>query len=323
MVGLFDLVERLGASELTVLIGGETGVGKDLIAFALHQWSGRRAGPFVTLNCAALPEALIESELFGHERGAFSGAVASKIGLLEAAAGGTVFLDEVGDLSAAAQSKLLRAIETRRVTRVGDVRERPLDIRVVAASNCDLKAAAAAGRFRSDLYFRLGAATVWVPPLRDRTSELPLLASAFLEEACASLGRPFMGISPAALACLAEHTWPGNVRELRNAMEYVAATVPDEVLQPWHLTRVDENGDGALAVAKVDEVPHPEPPAFRPVAEELRDLERLRMSQALAAAGGNQSHAARLIQMPARTFTYKLRQYKLTPTACGPRASRK
>jgi DNA-binding NtrC family response regulator len=311
MERLFDLVERLAAGTLPVLVCGETGAGKEVVALALHHWSPRRAAPFVALNCAALPAALVESELFGHERGAFSGAATAKPGLLECAAGGTVFLDEVGDLPLEAQAKLLRAIETHRVTRVGDVRERAVEFRVVTATNRDLEADVAAGRFRRDLFYRLGAATILVPPLRDRTAELPLLAGAFLEQACAERSREAMGISPAAMERLAAHPWPGNVRELRNLMDYVATTVSDDVVQPWHLGRLHAPASGsATGTPAAAEQPNA-PLEFRPIADELRELERLRMSQALAATGGNQRRAAELIQMPPRTFTHKLRQYGL------------
>jgi DNA-binding NtrC family response regulator len=321
MQRLFELVERLAGSDLPVLVAGETGVGKDLVALALHHWSPRCAAPFVALNCAAIPLSLMETELFGHERGAFSGALAAKPGLLETAAGGTVFLDEIGELSPEAQSKLLRAVETRRVTRVGDVRERSLDIRLVAATNRDLAADVAAGRFRPDLFYRLRAATVLVPPLRDRSAELPLLARAFLDEACAARGRARMGLAPAAMDLLAAHDWPGNVRELRNLLEYVATTVTEEVVQPRHLVglraagrdetvRTDGDSDGAAPAAAA---------TFRPLAEELRELEQLRIGQALAATGGHQGRAARLLHVPPRTFTHKLRQYRLAAPSSAKR----
>jgi len=183
MARMYQLLERLAVSELPVLVCGETGTGKEVAAGALHQFSHRSERPLVSLNCAAIQENLVESELFGYERGAFSGAIAAKPGLLEVASGGTVFLDEIGDLPAAVQAKLLRVIETKRVLRLGDVRERTIDIRVIAATNRDLVKDVVAGRFRRDLYFRLSGATLWLPPLRDRPRELPILAEMFLHDA--------------------------------------------------------------------------------------------------------------------------------------------
>ncbi len=203
LVRLYELIRRLAASNLSVVITGETGAGKAHAAFAVHHYSPRKDGPFVTVNCAALPEALIERELFGHERGAFTGAVAAKPGRFESARGGTVFLDEIGELPLAAQAQLLRAVETRRVTRVGGLIEHDIDIRLVAATHRDLDAEVAAGRFRHDLLFRIGQATVVLPPLRDRPRELALLARTFLEQACRGANRPPLHLSTSALHKLA------------------------------------------------------------------------------------------------------------------------
>ena len=344
MARLYQLVERLAASELPVLVCGETGTGKELAVWALHQMSPRRLQPLVTLNCAAIQDTLVESELFGYERGAFSGAVTAKRGLLESANGGTVFLDEIGDLPAAAQAKLLRVLETKRALRLGDVRERAIDIRVVGATNRDLAREVSAGRFRQDLFFRLSGATLWLPPLRDRPRELPLLAHRFLRDACARGGRPPMSIAPATLRRLLAFPWPGNVRELKNVMEYLAAAIADPLVQPWHLDErlgpaplpaaaperaarppviietIDVDGDDDGEDGDRDEVTEPiavdlqaaaRPPRFRPLAEEVRDLERDRIRAALSAAGGNQRLAAELLAMPLRTFVFKLRQYGL------------
>ncbi len=314
MLRLYELVRRLAQSDLPVLVRGETGSGKENAAFGVHAFSRRAKGPFVTLNCAALPENLIESELFGHERGAFSGAVATKPGLFEAASGGTVFLDEIGELGASAQAKLLRAIEAKRITRLGDVKEREVDIRVVAATHRDLETEIRAGRFREDLFFRLGAAQVHLPPLRERPREIPLLARVFLEAAASSLGKETPVLSAATLERLGRHPWPGNVRELKNAMDFVGATIDEPVVEPWHLPErmqdePEPTGVAAAASAQTADLPSVRPKAFRPIAEELRSLEQQRMQEALVATGGVQTKAADLIGMPLRTFVFKLKQY--------------
>lgn len=313
MVRLYELIERLGPSSIPVLIVGETGSGKELAAAALHHASPRRGQRLLAINCAALPESLAESELFGHERGAFSGAVTSKPGLLESAPGGTVFLDEVGELSLPVQAKLLRALETRRLMRVGDVHERPFDIRLVAATHLDLEAQVRAGRFRQDLYFRLAAAVVNLPPLRHRLAGLPMLVRAFLLAARRRLGQPPLAISDQVMASLLSYPWPGNVRELKNDMEFLAATVSAGVVEPWHLPP-KLGGPGLLSDAPGtprQPASVPEVPLFRPLEEELRELERKRITEALAAAGGVQSSAAELLKMPRRTFFAKTKQYGL------------
>ncbi len=307
MIKVYALIERLAPSPIPVLILGESGVGKEYAAAAVHHGSGR-TGPFVAVNCAAFTQSLVESELFGHDKGAFTGATAAKPGLFEAAHGGTLFLDELAELPPAVQANLLRVLETKLVTRIGETTERPVDVRLVAATLRDLTKEVAEGRFRQDLYFRLGGATVIVPPLRDRRAEIPALARELLRVACVQAKRPALAITPAAMQVLLMHTWPGNIRELRNAMQYVAATAPDdrvevadlpppldadEPVEPAPVTRAETAG------------------GFRPIGEELRELERKRMTEALAAAGGVKTRAAALIDMPIRTFNFKLRQYKL------------
>ncbi|WNG41895.1 FHA domain-containing protein [Archangium violaceum] len=322
MVRTYELLRRLSACALPVLIHGETGSGKENAAWAVHYWSPRAEKPFVALNCSAIPESLAESELFGYERGAFSGADKSKAGLLERASGGTLFLDEVAELSPALQAKLLRALEQKRLTRLGDSREREVDLRIVAATHRVLTKEVEAGRFREDLFFRLSAAVVMLPPLRDRPRELPLLARAFLAEACARAGRLPLSISAGTMGVLSAHSWKGNVRELRNVLEYAAATASGPILEPSHLpdyllgSRTEASGTPASsspppAAPEAHDAPAAASRAFRPIAEELRELERQRMLEALTAAGGVQRHAAQLIGMPLRTFAFKLKKYKI------------
>jgi two-component system response regulator AtoC len=319
MVRLFELLRRLASSPIPVLIHGETGSGKENAAWAVHHWSSRAEHAFVALNCAALPENLVESELFGFERGAFSGADKPRAGLFERASGGTLFLDEVAELPLSTQAKLLRALDLKRITRLGDSREREVDLRVVAATHRVLAEEVKAGRFREDLFFRLSAAVVTLPPLRDRPRELPLLASTFLEAACERAGRAPLVLSAAARDVLGAYAWPGNVRELKNAMEYVAATSPGPIVEPSSLPAplyqqeppsISSTSEPSAAEPSSDSAPARR--VFRPVAEELRQLERQRMVEALAFTGGVQTRAAQLIGMPLRTFAFKLKQYKLT-----------
>ncbi|WP_158257692.1 sigma 54-interacting transcriptional regulator [Haliangium sp. UPWRP_2] len=313
MARLYDLIEKLATTDLPVLVHGETGVGKEIAAHTLHHRSGRREHPLVSLNCAALAENLIESELFGHERGAFSGAVTTKTGLLETAHRGTLFLDEIGELPLPLQAKLLRVLETQKLMRVGDTRERQIDVRIVAATNRDLQAEVTAGRFRKDLYFRLSTARILLPPLRERPRELPVLARALLSEACQKRGRALISIAPTTMSRLLSYRWPGNVRELRNMTEYLAATLEEDTLLPWHLDDLLVGSElttpsGSAAAAPGQSTPH----TFRPIDEELRELERKRMQEALLASGGVHVRAAELIAMPIRTFTAKLKLYGLS-----------
>ncbi len=346
MVSLFSLIGRLAAATLTVLVSGETGVGKENAAFAVHHGSSRRAGPFVAVNCAAIPDTLVEGELFGHAKGAFSGAHIAKAGLFERAAGGTLFLDEVGELSLAAQAKLLRAIEGGRFLRLGETTEREADVRIVAATNRDLAAEVRAHRFREDLFYRLGSAVVLIPPLRERPADIPVLARTFLAAARARSGKTPLTIGAGAMLALARHPWPGNVRELKNAMDYVAASVEQGVVEraalpaniageggasrnghahaparseaPWSGGDA-ANGDlaGASFLPGTEPPPatgplaavEPPPAVFQPLHEEIEALERRRIREALAACGGIKTRAARLIGVPERTFRLKLRQY--------------
>jgi transcriptional regulator with AAA-type ATPase domain len=291
MAALTKTLRRIAAAPINVVVLGETGAGKDVVASMLHALSARAEKPFVSLNCASLPEALLESELFGYDRGAFTGALGAKPGLLETADGGTVFLDEIGDLPLALQAKLLRVIEAHEVTRLGATRARRLDVRFIAATNRDLPREVEAGRFRQDLYYRLNAMTLTVPPLRDRPSEIEPLARLFAESASHRLGRRAPELSEAAVAALKLHAWPGNVRELRNAIERAVALCPGSVVEPAHLT--------PLATA-------PAPPRVTVASALLPTSERERIERALSANGWNQSRAAEALGMPRRTLVRKI-----------------
>jgi DNA-binding NtrC family response regulator len=231
MQEVFRTVERVAASLASVLLVGESGTGKELVARAIHALGPRAGGPFVPVNCAAIPETLIESELFGHERGAFTGASERRIGRFESAHGGTLFLDEIGELAPHVQAKLLRALQERRIERLGGSAAIPIDVRVVAATNRDLEAEIAAGRFRSDLYYRIHVVRISLPPLRERREDVRLLAGHFLEAARERAGRGPCRIAPAAMAAFERHTWPGNVRELENAIERGVALAEGDVLE--------------------------------------------------------------------------------------------
>jgi DNA-binding NtrC family response regulator len=254
---IYQRAERVAGGHINVLILGETGAGKELLARHVHATSPRRTGRFLCLNCAALTESLLESELFGHEQGAFTGAGARpKQGLLEAASGGTVFLDEVGEMAPSFQAKLLRAIETRQFIRVGGTVQRSADVRFVAATNRDLQQDVATGRFRKDLYFRLAGITLGIPPLRERSEEIGLLARLFMDEAASNLGRPAPALSRSALDALKRHAWPGNIRELRNVVERAVLLCVGSVVTPEDLAL----GDG---VALGREQPRPSEPSVR------------------------------------------------------------
>ncbi len=243
---MLGLIARVAPQDTSVLILGETGAGKELVASALHRLSPRAAKPFIAINCAALTETLLESELFGHEKGAFTGAVSQKKGKLEMAEGGTVFLDEIGELAPQLQAKLLRVLQQREFERVGGTRSWKLDVRLVAATNRDLAAEVQRGTFRVDLYHRLNVVTLRVPPLRERAGDIPALAQYFLDRAAPRCGRTVKGISPEAIRCLLNHTWPGNVRELENAIERAVVLGDSDWIQPEDLPETILDSGAAL-----------------------------------------------------------------------------
>jgi DNA-binding NtrC family response regulator len=310
MRALHELLQRIAAAPIDVLIVGETGAGKEVLARAVHAGSPRRHGPFLALNCSALSETLLESELFGHEKGAFTGAVGAKAGLLESAQGGTILLDELGEMPLSVQAKLLRVLEERRVLRVGSLQPRPIDVRFVAATNRDLGAEVEAGRFRKDLYYRLDGATLVVPPLRERREEIEPLARHYAGLFAAELGRTSPTLSPAALAALLAHDWPGNVRELKNAVRLAVVLCGDAPVEPEHLrlgVGAAFSDRSSAAGPALPPAPRGAPPAtsYEPAGERERILE------ALARCGGSQTRAAEALGISRRTLTRRLTELDL------------
>ncbi|HEY3499171.1 MAG TPA: sigma 54-interacting transcriptional regulator [Polyangiaceae bacterium] len=301
MKALEQTVLRVAKTGVSVLVLGETGAGKDVVAAMLHELSPRASAPFLALNCASLPEALLESELFGYERGAFTGAASAKAGLLESAHGGSIFLDELGDLPLPLQAKLLRVIESHEVTRLGALKPRSIDVRFIAATNRDLVGEVASGRFRQDLYYRLNSVTVTVPPLRARPSDIEPLARLFLEAARDRFATGAVCFSPAALAALAAHGWPGNVRELKSTVERGALLAGNQLIEPRDLGLPAPDA-GPLLPSVRPTSPNPAPPAL----EASPELERERIVQALDACGGNQSRAAKMLGMSRRTLVRRI-----------------
>jgi two-component system NtrC family response regulator len=293
-----SLVRRVAPSDATVLIRGESGTGKELIAKAIHYASPRAAGPLVKVNCAALAESLLEAELFGHEKGAFTGAVATRKGRFELAEGGSLFLDEIGDLPAHLQVKLLRVLQEREFERVGSSRPITVNVRLLAATHRDLEVLVREGRFRDDLYYRINVVTVTLPPLRERRDDLPLLIDHFVRTFAAKNGKPIDGLTRAARETLLRYDYPGNVRELENLIERAVVLTRDEVI-----------GVADLPLTLRD--PAPEPAGSGLVAA-VEGLERRLMREALVRAGGVQTRAAELLGISERVLRYKLKKYGLS-----------
>jgi DNA-binding NtrC family response regulator len=304
MAEVFDTVARVAASDSTVLLTGESGTGKEVVARALHWASGRRAGPFVAVNCAAIPEHLLESELFGHEKGAFTGAVARRVGRFERAHGGTLFLDEIGDMSLVLQAKVLRALEERTVERVGGERSLPVDVRVVAATNRDLAAAIADGSFREDLYFRLAVVELALPPLRERGADVRRLALHFAGHFALRHGRPVHAITEKALARLESAPWPGNVRELRNVLDRAVLLARGSTIRA---------SDLRMGTAAPTAAPHGHEGGtggYAPTMS-LEAVEAAHIRRVLDAASGHIGDAADTLGIHRNTLTRKMKTYGL------------
>ena len=306
IVEIFDVIRKIADSPATAMITGESGTGKELVARAIHFNSHRRDKPFVCVNCGAIPEGLMESELFGHVKGSFTGAVANKIGLFAAAEGGTLFLDEITEIPPLLQVKLVRAIQLREIRRVGDTKDIKTDVRLIAASNRDLETAVKDGVMREDLFYRLNVLPIHLPPLRERREDIPFLVAHFIQKFSRELGKDVRGVTPEAMAVLERYHWPGNIRELENALERAIVLGTDEMLD------VD-----SLPISVRRERPMREPDIVD-LPEEgldleatLDDLERRYLQRALERTRGVQTKAAELLRMTFRQFRYKLQKHQM------------
>ncbi len=319
MLDVFRLVETVCRTNSTILITGESGTGKELVAKAIHSLSLRREKTSVAVNCGAMPEALLESELFGHVRGAFTGADTNKKGLIEVAEGGTVFLDEIGEMTPPMQVKLLRVLQERRFRRVGGTEETAANIRVVAATNRDLPTLVAEGKFREDLFYRLNVIPIQLPALRERTGDVPLIAEHFLTRLTRDMGKPLAGFAPEAMAALEAYQWPGNVRELENVVERAVAleqgsrvelaTLSDQIRAGRPATPLRSNGDAAPQAA-ADATAELPATGFN-LERHLQDIEKNHLERALRQAGGVQTRAADLLGLSFRQFRYLAKKYGL------------
>jgi two-component system, NtrC family, response regulator PilR len=308
MVALFQLIETIAPTNSTVLITGESGTGKELIARAIHVNSPRRERPFVAVNCGALSETLLDSELFGHMRGAFTGADSNKKGLIEVAEKGTIFLDEIGEMSPVVQVKLLRVLQERKFRRLGGTEEIDADIRILAATNRDLGKMVADGSFREDLFYRINVIPIRVPPLRDRADDIPLLAEHFVARFAEQMGKPISSISGAALSLLMQYGWPGNIRELENAMERAVALEPTPTILPDSLPeQVNHQAPDAAPAPPAEGFPD----AGFDLERHVQDIEREYIAEALRRAGGVKVKAAELLGMSFRSFRYYTKKYNL------------
>ncbi len=304
MLAVFKTIRQVAPSNSSVLLLGESGTGKELFAQAIHQNSARRNKPFIRVACASLPETLLESELFGHEKGSFTGALYTRAGRFESADGGTLFLDEIGDISPTVQVKLLRFLEEKEFERVGGNRTFKVDVRIVAATHRDLKKKIEDGSFREDLYYRLNVIEIHIPPLRDRDGDIPLVANHFMRKYAESNSKDVRDLSDEVLALLLSHSWPGNVRELENAMERAVVLSDEPTLTPIHFP--------TLRRAAVEDSPHAKSTngGVSIPGSTLADIEREAILRTLEAVGGSTSRAAALLQISARKIQYKLKEYQ-------------
>ncbi|MBF0496068.1 MAG: sigma-54-dependent Fis family transcriptional regulator [Deltaproteobacteria bacterium] len=294
---VFALIRKVAAVDCNVLIQGKSGTGKELVARAVHSLSPRRAAPFVSFNCGGFTEELIGNELFGHEKGSFTGATATKIGLIESGAGGTVFLDEIGEMPASMQVKLLHVIQEKRILRVGGVKPVRLDIRIIAATNRDLKEEVKAGHFREDLFYRLNVVTIQIPPLAERRDDVPLLISHFIEKYNQAFGKKVKGVAPATLAILMSYDFPGNVRELKNIIERAVALADDDRLQPGDLPP-------DIQKLELDSLVDSEP-------DTLEEIEKRYIAAVLKKSNYNKNIAAKVLGLPRTTLWRKLKKHGL------------
>jgi two-component system response regulator PilR (NtrC family) len=303
MQAVYAMVKRVMGTRINCLLYGESGTGKELVARAIHYGSERSKGPFVAVNCGAIPEALIESELFGYKKGAFTGASADKDGVFAAADGGTLFLDEIGEMPLAAQVKVLRAVQERRIVPVGDTAERTVDVRIVAATHRHLEAEVRAGRFREDLYYRLNVIQIDLPPLRDRAEDVPALLQHFITKFCKDYGKEIRGATPESIRLLRAYRFPGNVRELQNIVERAVALEAGPLITPSSLPERVQ-GDLHQDPAETDDEPFPQEGID--MEARLAAVERRYLERALQAAGGNRTQAAKMLGITFRSFRYRL-----------------
>ena len=303
---VLDIAQRAAPTDLTILIEGESGTGKEVLACAIHRLSARKEGPLIPVNAAAIPEGLLESELFGHERGAFTGAIRARPGRFELAKDGTLFLDEIGDMPLSMQVKILRALQERQIERVGGTKPIGVDVRIVAATHQNLDEMVAGGKFRQDLFYRLQGVRLRLPPLRERLDDLPLLVAHLLERAAQRLWRAPATVSPEALRCLWTYPWPGNIRELQHALE-AAMVLCDGVIMPEHLPPAIQRGEAASAPAATPFTMT----AGACLDDVLADGERRMILEALGKAGGVQARAAKLLGISERSLWYRVKKLRI------------